>query len=301
MDLQRIDLNLMVAFEALMAERSVSAAATRLGISQPAMSGALGRLRSLFDDALFVRSGRAMLPTVRAIELEARIAQALAQLRAALEPPARFDPATSRRVFTVSGGDYATMVVLPLLAAHLAKAAPHVDLRFRFVEKDTIFDLLDTDALDLALGVYPDPPKRLCLQPLFQERFICLARRGHPGLRDGMTLDAFVSLPHLLVTERGDAIGAVDEALAKLGLERRIMLTVPHVLVVPSVLPHSDLIASVGARAGSMAARAAPIDIFELPISLPSWRLSMLWSRQRTGDLGLAWLRDVLLRIGARA
>jgi DNA-binding transcriptional LysR family regulator len=255
----------------------------------------------LFDDELFVRSGRAMLPTVRALELEAQIAPALAQLRTAMEPPSRFDPASSRRVFTVSGGDYAAMVILPLLAAHLAEAAPHVDLRFRFVEKNTTFDLLDTDALDLALGVYPDPPKRLCLQPLFEERFVCLARRGHPGLRDGMTLEAFVALPHLLVTERGDASGAVDEALAKLGLERRVKLTVPHVLVVPSVLPRSDLIASVGARVGDMAARAAPIDVFALPVSLPSWRLSMLWSRQKAGDLGLAWLRDVLLRIGAQA
>ena len=120
MDLQRIDLNLLVAFEALLAERSVSAAAQRLGVSQPAMSSSLSRLRSLFDDALFVRAGRSMLPTERALEVQAPVAQALAQLRAALEPRAPFSPATSRRVFAVSGGDYATMVILPHLAAVLA-------------------------------------------------------------------------------------------------------------------------------------------------------------------------------------
>ena len=298
MDLQRIDLNLMVAFEALMAERSVSAAATRLGVSQPAMSSTLGRLRSLFDDALFVRSGRVMLPTVRALQLEAQVGQALAQLRAALEPQAPFVAARSRRVFNVSGGDYATMVILPRLAALLAEEAPGVDLRFRFVEKDATFDLLDSDKLDLALGVFPDPPKRLGLQALFDEKFVCIARRGHPGLRGGMTMDAFIAAPHLLVTERGDAVGAVDEALGKLGLERRVALTVPHVLVVASVLPNSDLIATVGERAGRMFAQVAPLEVYETPGSMPPWRLSMLWSRQRTGDLGLTWLRDTLARTG---
>jgi DNA-binding transcriptional LysR family regulator len=283
-----------------MAERTVSGAALRLGVSQPAMSATLARLRLLFDDELLVRSGRTMLPTVRAVQIETQVAQALAQLRTALQPPSRFDPATSRRVFNVSGGDYATMIILPLLAAHLAEAAPFIDLRFRFVEKDATVDLLDADQLDLALGVYPKPPKRLCLQPLFEERFVCVARRGHPGLRDGLTLASFIALPHLLVTERGDATGAVDEALARLGLTRHVKLTVPHVLVVASVLPGSDLIASVGARAARMFARAASVDIHEPPVSLPAWRLSMLWSRQKAGDLALAWLRDVRVGIGSK-
>jgi DNA-binding transcriptional LysR family regulator len=299
MDLQRIDLNLLVAFEMLVAERSVSAAASRLGISQPAMSSTLGRLRALFDDELFVRSGRTMLPTVRAMQLAEQVSQALAQLRTALEPQARFDPGTSRRAFNVTGGDYATMVILPHLAACLAEEAPAVDLRFRFVEKDTTFGLLDTDRLDLALGVFPDPPKRLGLQALFEERFVCLARRDHPVLGDGLTLDKFASLPHLLVTERGDSTGAVDEALARHGLARRIALTVPHVLVVPSVLSRSDLVATVGARAARMFAQAAPLSIHETPVEIPKWRLSMLWSRQKAGDLGLAWLRDVMSRIGS--
>jgi DNA-binding transcriptional LysR family regulator len=300
MDLRQIDLNLMVAFEALMEARSVSGAAVRLGISQPAMSGALARLRTLFDDALFVRSGQVMLPTVRAMQLETQVALGLVQLRAALEPPVAFDPATSRRVFNVSGGDYATMVILPRLAAHLARTAPFVDLRFRFVEKDATVALLDADELDLALGVYPRVPKRLRLQSLFEERFVCIARRGHPDLQDGMTLDAFVKLPHVLVTERGDATGVVDEALATLGLERHIKLTVPHVLVIPLVLPGSNMVASVGARAGRLFARNASVEIHELPFGLAPWRLSMLWSRQKASDLGLAWLRTTLVKVGSQ-
>ena len=223
----------------------------------------------------------------------------MARLRSALQPPGAFDPATSRRVFNVSGGDYAAMVVLPRLAARLAETAAHINLRFRFVEKDTTFEWLDSDALDLALGVYPGPPKRLCLQPLFEERFVCVARKGHPALRRGLTIEAFTKLPHLLVTERGDGVGAVDDALAKLGLGRRVQLTVPHVLVVPSVLPGTDMIASVGARAARLFAGAAPLEVHELPLNLPTWRLSMLWSRQRTGDVGLDWLRTTLTEIGA--
>ncbi len=300
MDLQRIDLNLMVAFEALMAERSVSAAAARLGVSQPAMSRALAALRSLFGDALFVRSGRAMLPTVRAMQLQGQVSQALAQLRAALQPQGPFDAQASRRVFSVSGGDYAAMVILPQLAARLAQDAPSVDLRFRFVEKDATFDLLDGDELDLALGVFPNAPKRLCLQPLFNETFVCVARQDHPALLNGMTLEAFIGLPHLLVTERGDAVGAVDDALGRLGLERRIALTVPHVLVLASVLPNSDMVATTGARAAQLFAKAAPLALHPVPVSLPPWQVSMLWSRRKAGDLGLAWLREVLTRIGVR-
>lgn len=300
MDLQRIDLNLMVAFEALLAERSVSAAAQRLGVSQPAMSSSLGRLRSLFGDALFVRSGRIMLPTERALQVQAPVAQALAQLRAALEPRAPFSPASSRRVFAVSGGDYATMVILPHLAASLAKQAPLVDLRFRFVEKPATLDLLASDDLDLALGVFPDPPKRFGQERLFDETFVSIVRDGHPGLANGLSLEAFVTWPHLLVTERGDAQGAVDEALGRQGQERRVALTVPHVLVVPSVLASSDLIATVGARVARLFVRHAALAICDTPVAMPPWRMSMLWSRQRDGDPGLAWLRKILARIGAQ-
>jgi DNA-binding transcriptional LysR family regulator len=299
MDLNRVDLNLMVAFEALMAERGVSAAALRLGLSQPAMSAALQRLRALFGDALFVRAGRVMLPTVRAVELEGQIGQALAQLRGALAPRAPFDPKTSRRAFTLSGGDYASMIILPRLAAHLAAAAPGLDLRFRFVEKQNVISLLDTGMLDIALGVFPEPPKRLGIQRLFEEYFVGLARRDHPGLQAGMTIDAYTAAAHLLVTERGDAVGAVDEALARLGRERRIALTVPHVLVVPAILTRTQLVATVGQRVARAFAQEAALTMFAVPVIMPTWNLTMLWSRQRAGDQGLEWLRAVLVEVCA--
>jgi DNA-binding transcriptional LysR family regulator len=193
------------------------------------------------------------------------------------------------------------MVILPHVAAALAREAPAVDLRFRFVEKDLIPGLLDSGALDLALGVFPSPPKRLGLETLFEERFVCVARRDHPGLRAGMTLDAFTALSHVLVTERGDAVGVVDEALSRQGLARRVALTVPHVLVVPYLLPRSDLVATVGSRAAALFMRTGALTVYDAPLDIPAWRLSMLWSRQKAGDPGLTWLRKVLSGICARA
>jgi DNA-binding transcriptional LysR family regulator len=301
MDLQNIDLNLMVAFEALMAERSVSGAAARLGVSQPAMSATLARLRSLFDDELLVRTGRDMLPTSRASDLAGPVGEALAKLRVAIEPRACFDPASSRRSFTLSGGDYAATVLLPQLATRVRDEAPHIDLRFRFVEKDQIFELLDSDAINLALGVYPAPPKRFVLRGLLEERFVCVARRDHPALQGGLTREAFVAVPHVLVTERGDATGAVDDALRRHGLERRIALTVPYVLVLRSLLPDSDFIATIGLRAAKILMTSSRLTLYEPPIDLATWRLEMLWSRQQDSDTGLKWLRDAISSIAANA
>jgi DNA-binding transcriptional LysR family regulator len=296
MDLQRVDLNLMVAFEALMAERSVSAAALRLGISQPAMSGSLARLRSLFADSLFVRAGNTMLPTTRAMALAEPVGRALAALRAAVQPPGGFDPATASRTFRISGGDYAATVLLPALTASLRTSASGVDLRFRFIEKDQVLGLLDAGVLDLAIGVFPDIPKRFAARALFQERFVCVAARGHPALARGLTLNTFAALPHVLVTERGDAVGAVDEALRARGLERRVALTIPYVLPLRELLPGSDLVATVGARVGRILATSG-LALHEPPLPLAPWPLCMAWSRQQDADPGLSWLRALLFSV----
>ena len=199
----------------------------------------------------------------------------------------------------MSGGDYAAMVILPRLAAFVAAEAPGVDLRFRFVEKDQVDGLIDTGGLDLALGVFPNAPKRMALQAVFEERFVCVAARHNPGISGELTLAAFVALPHLLVTERGDAVGAVDEALARQGLRRRVALTVPHVLVVPAVLPGSTMVATVGARVARMFAASAALAVHDTPVQMPAWRLSILTARQKAGDSGLEWLRQAIARIGA--
>jgi DNA-binding transcriptional LysR family regulator len=300
MNIAAVDLNLLTAFEALMRERTVSGAAQRLGVGQPAASHALARLRSQFGDELFVRQGRTMAPTARALALADPIDRALAAAREALEQVAPFDPATSRRTFTLSGGDYALSTVLPRLLAAVRRAAPEVNLRFRFVEKTQIEKLLDDGSLDLALGVFPDPPKRFDIRPVFEERFVCVARRDHPAFAGGLTLESYAAAPHLLVTERGDDIGVVDEALALTGLTRRIALTVPSVLVVRRLLLESDLIATIGQRVADGFAQDPALTAAAPPVPIAPWRLHLLLRRRAQPDPGLAWLISLIIE-GDRA
>jgi DNA-binding transcriptional LysR family regulator len=295
MNIDRADLNLLRAFDALLSERSVSRAAVRLGIGQPAASNALARLRSLFEDELFVRDGRTMVPTPRALELAEPIGRALAAAREALEPPS-FDPARAKRVFTLSAGDYALATILPDLVHQVRQTTAAVDLRVRFVEKDRAFDFLDDGRIDLALGVFPEAAKRFCLRTAFEEQFVCLMRRDHPLLRAGLTVESYAAASHVLVTERGDERGVVDDALAALSLKRRIALTVPNVLVIGRVLLGSDLVATTGARMARIFAADPGLALVQSPIAMPPWRMHVAWLRRRQRDAGLAWLLQMVER-----
>jgi DNA-binding transcriptional LysR family regulator len=292
-----LDLNLLVAFEALMQERSVSGAATRLGLGQPAASHALARLRAQFDDELFTRQGRTMVPTARAIALADPIGRALAAAREALQPASPFDPATSRRTFTLSGGDFAMSTILPGLIAALRTTAPNVDLRFRFLEKDQVEKRLDDGTLDLALGVFPAAAKRFETRQVLQERFVCVARREHPVFAGSFSAQAYAAAPHLLVTERGDDVGVVDEALAALGLRRRIVLAAPSVLMVRRLVRGSDLVATIGARVAAGFAGDPELRVAPPPLDLSAWRLQLLIRRARPLDSGLAWLISQILAV----
>jgi DNA-binding transcriptional LysR family regulator len=299
MNMADVDLNLLTAFEALMRERSVGGAALRLGVGQPAASHALARLRVLFADELLRRQGRVMVPTPRALALAEPIGRALAAAREALEPVAAFDPATARRVFTLSGGDYVLSTIAPGLIAAVRGGAPNVDLRFRFVEKTQIEKLLDEGVIDLALGVFPNPAKRFEMRQIFEEHFVCVARRDHPVFQGGLDLAGYAAAPHLLVTERGDDFGAVDEALARVGLTRRIALTVPSVLAVRRLLLGSDLIATIGERVAGGFAQEPRLALAATPLALPPWKLSLLSRRGPQPDAGLTWLIGLILRTGA--
>jgi DNA-binding transcriptional LysR family regulator len=298
MNMSGFDLNLLIAFDALKQELSVSGAAARLRIGQPAASHALSRLRAQFGDELFTRQGRTMVPTARAIALWEPIGRALAAARESLEPVTPFDPASSRRTFTLSGGDYAMSTVLPGLMALLRKSAPNVDLRFRFIEKGQVEKCLDDGTLDLALGVFPDAAKRFEARQVFEERFVCVARGDHPVFADGLSLQAYADASHLLVTERGDDFGAVDEALASVGMRRRIVLTVPSVLVVRRLLLASDLIATIGERIALGLGADPALVAARPPVAMPSWRLQLLTRRRKPEDSGLRWLISNILHVG---
>jgi DNA-binding transcriptional LysR family regulator len=302
MQLASLDLNLLLAFEALFEERSVTAGARRLGIGQPGMSAALSRLRKRLGDELFVHVRGEMRPTAKAAEMAPGIAAALAQLRRTLEASVAFDPAAATRSFAVGSPDYTTLVLLPALAAHVGQRAPGVDLRVIGYEKGTVPEMLDKGELDVALGVFPDPPERAVVKPLFRERFVGIARAGHPAIHDGrIEVARFAALLHALVTTKRDATGALDEALARHGLRRRIALTLPYALALPAVLQGSDLIAAVPSRLADRVLCDGALQRFELPVETPAWTVAMLWPASARNDQGAAWLRETIVACAGSA
>ncbi|BDG73531.1 LysR substrate-binding domain-containing protein [Roseomonas fluvialis] len=301
MRLADFDLNLLLAFEALLAERSVTLASRRLGIGQPAASAALARLRGLLHDPLFLRGPEGMRPTPRALELAPGIAAALAELRRTLEPVARFDPAVATRRFALASTDYTSLVLLPTVAAAIGRAAPGVDLQVVGYAKDDVPALLARGALDAALGVFPEPPGAAVMTPLFAEAFVGVARVGHPALVDGaVALPAFCAASHVLVTTRRDRTGEVDAALSARGLVRRVALTVPHMLALLGVVAESDLVGAVPMRVAARLARPMGLAVFTLPVAVATWRVTMLWPAAAREDQGAAWLRGVVREAASR-
>ena len=298
MDVAGFDLNLLKAFDALYAERHVTRAGQRIGLSQPAMSGALTRLREVFNDELFVRSPTGMQPTPRADDLAGPISSALRLMRSVLQDDG-FNPATADHIVTVAMTDYAAFVLLPPLLARLAVEAPHLDVRVRGIfGKDEVVDLLDSGEVSLALSVPVDSSARILTRPLLREGFACIARPGHPAFAKGANIEAFAAAPHLLVSPEGDRAGLVDRRLAAIGLSRRVVLSLPQFLVAPFVVADTDLIATLAARvARRFAAADLGIIVHEPPIALSDWALAMMWHRRVDDHPATVWLRDCIAGI----
>jgi DNA-binding transcriptional LysR family regulator len=294
MNFRGFDLNLLLAFEALADTGSVSRAAQRLGIGQPAMSAALARLRRLTGDRLFERTGQRMEPTARATGLMPGIAAGLAQLRVTLAEQVDFDPASATRTFTVASTDYTTAVILPPLAAWLQDHGPRIDLRFSSYDKQDVPELVARGAVDLALGVFEPLPADAVRTQLWTERFVGVARKDHPVLRD-LTPETYAAANHALISVRKDARGRIDQELEALGLCRRIAVVLPHMLALQPVLLASDLIATLPVRIAA-SFRQAGLATFELPIVTRVWEVEMLWRPSARTDQANRWLRQAVSR-----
>ncbi len=299
-DLAQIDLNLLVAFESLFEERSVTLAAQRLHIGQPAMSAALARLRILFDDKLFIRVKQEMQPTAVAIAIAPGIFTALNQVRQTLQSSQHFVPASALREFKIASPDYMSFVIISKLIAHCQAAAPNLNFRTLEFEKDKVGELLEKGYADLALGVFPNPPQQVMCVPLFQEHFVGIARKNHPAFQQKtiqqktISIEDFINLPHALNTIRRDAVGEIDRVLATQHLQRRVILTVPHMMVLPSIVASTELIAAIPSRTAHYFSGLDNIEVFELPIKIPTWTVSMMWSKLSDQDDASAWLRHTL-------
>lgn len=291
-----IDLNLLVLLRALLAEQSVTRAAKRVGLSQPATSHALKRLREHLGDPLFIRSGRELVPTPRALALREPIERALAGLERALASPRPFDPATARRSFTIGTTDYGQLVLLPRMLERLTSVGPTIDVRVRDHADRSLSDWLAEEGNDVIIGplgsaAKPDVRHR----KLFTERFVSLVRNGHPRVKGRLTLKTFASLRHAFVAPRGTRGGAVDDALRVRGLERRVALLIPHFLVAPQVIARSDLIVTLGERVARSFAEQLPLQVLSPPLSLPTFDVSLIWHAKMDADPAHAWLRDFIV------
>lgn len=297
-DLTRLDLNLLVVFDALMQERHVGRAAVRLSLSQSATSHALGRLRAMFDDPLFVRHPRGIEPTVRGRALAQPISDALTQLRQIVSPQSPFDPATLRRTFTVAAHDYALAVLAPALVADVRAQAPGVDLRFISVAPLAIVDGLDRGEIDFALGGFIDvTAERVARTLLFTDRFVGVARRDHPCVSARrMSLDDFTALPHVVMSVDRQLRSDVDRELGALGLTRRIAVTVPNFHALPYAVEDSDVIGVLPERLALRIPEHRAVDLFELPIDVDAVTCSMLALKPLIEQPEITWLNALLTR-----
>jgi DNA-binding transcriptional LysR family regulator len=292
MNLAAVDLNLLNAFDALVAERNVSRAAARIGVSQPAMSNALSRLRALFGDELFVRAPQEMRPTPRALELAGPIGEALQNLRAALARPKQdFAAETSTRLFTIAASDNCDFALAPAIVA-LRERAPGITLDIVIAGRTAALDRIDEGIFDLAIGRLARIPQRYFSAALYDERCVCVYNRNVHKFANGLTLDLFASLPHLHVTH--DTTEFVDIELATHGLARRRAVTVPNFALVPYALEHSDLLAVVGARIAHRFAALPWIGVEDLPVAHEPWTISAVWGKAQDLDRGVVWLREQL-------
>lgn len=307
MNFRNIDLNLLRIFVSLERYRNVTYAAEGLGLSQPAVSAALARLRNQLGDPLFVRVGNGMAPTPRAEAMAPAIADALQRLENALTETETFQPETATMTFTLLGADFFSMRLMPPLAAALAEEAPSVTMRFLDSAHGNFVELLETGAIDLALEQPTDVPSWVSKALLFPSPFKIVASPGNPairkaGLRSGDTLpiELFCSLPHALRTTDGSMSGMTDAALARAGYKRRVALAVPHFDAVLQVVARSNMISSVPEQLIAEENWSTDLMVFEAPIEIPTPNMQLYWHSRLDRASSHVWFRNRVLTEVAR-
>ena len=298
MNIRSVNLNLLVAFDALYAEQSVTAAARRAGVTQPAMSNTLSQLRALFDDALFVRHRTGLTPTARAKQLAEPIRQGLKLLEGALSAPS-FEPAISERRFVIAASDYVELVLLPALLRRLAKEAPGVRLQLKPWSLHEAPPELARGEIDLMLGFYDKLPPHHHEQLLFEDEYVCVVRRRHPTVKSKLSLAQYCALSHVLVSSRSDSPGSVDRALALLGKKRAIGARVSHFMTVPVLIAQTDFVAALDRRVAEVFATPLGLKLFPPPLKLPKGSVGQVWHDQQHTDPAQRWLRSVIAEVAA--
>lgn len=299
MNLNAVDLNLLVVFDALVSERNVSRAAERLGVTQPAVSHALKRLRHLFKDDLLTRGPHGMQPTGRALSLYPAVQSVLADVQSIVSTGKVFHPATTSHTFRLSMSDAMSVEALPLIMRHIRREAPNIDLVISTSGPQDSCRRIADDDVDLAIGVFPHVPKELGSAALYRDELICIADRRNKRLKNRrMELEAYLDSPHVTVARNRDSGIQVDEILDLMGIARRIVVAVPHYLSVPALIRGTDLVALSRKRLLSVFRMSSELVVFPvpLPMKVPDLEFIQIWHKRYERDPGHRWLRDLVLR-----
>lgn len=288
-----LDLNLLTALEALLAERNVTRAARRLNLSQSALSAQLARLRVLLGDPLLLPAQRGMIPTQRALDLQEPLHRALEQVRAVVAVGTAFDPATSALTVSIAATDYIQYAVLMPLVVALTREAPGMRLAFRVLDAAALPSQMERGEVDMALMTPDTVPDHLRLRPLFEERYVAVVRHGHPGVGAVLDLENFCALGHILVSPDGGGFsGATDAALAAHGRARRVAVSAASFLIVPEMVERSDLIAMVPERL--VRDRGDRLRVLEPPLPVPGFAIALAWHDRSNAHPAQRWLRSRL-------
>lgn len=297
MNLNTIDLNLLVAFDVLISECSVSRAAQKMSVTQPAASHALKRLRYMLKDELLFRGPRGMQPTPRALSLHPLVQSVLANVHSILSSTIAFDPAQTRRTFRLSMSDAMSVEALPQIVQRIRAEAPQVDLVISTSGPQESCQRIADDKIDLAIGVYPHVPKNLLSRELYRDTLICVADKRNKKLKNGrLDLKSYLESPHVTVAPNRDTGIQLDEILDSMGIPRRIVAAVPHYLSVPALIRGTDLVAHTRRRLLSVFRTTADLVVFPvpLPMKVPELEFIEIWHERYDGDPGHRWLRDLV-------
>jgi DNA-binding transcriptional LysR family regulator len=298
-DIRSLDVAMLRTFDALMRERSVSRAAARLFLSQPAVSASLNRLREVFDDPLFRRTGHGVTPTPRALAMAAQVEKLLGELSALVAGDADFDPATSNRVFRIAGSDFPSQRFLPPLAQRLADAGSAVRIVWQPPGAGSLAERLERGELDLAVVARVQMNEGVESATLYEDAYVHAVRAGHPRADEAPTLQRFCEIPQVFLGYGTSVLDdLIDATLARQGLRRRVQVAVTSFAQIVHLLEHSDHAAVLGSRvAASFGDR---LRVQPLPFELPRYRALVCWPSRTGHDAGLRWLRDQLLQIAAQ-
>lgn len=303
MNFAAVDLNLLRVFDAMMLELSTVRAGERVGLSQPAVSSALGRLRHIIGDELFVRDGNRMVPTARALQLKEPVRAALQQMEEALATAAGFDPATSRQTFVVLGSDYFSTLLMPPLARQVVPEAPSVTVQMLDYPSGEVMGLLSEGGIDAAVDREMDPPEWIMRRTLFNSYLLCVTAKDHPVLKrhrikPGARIPAevFCEIPHVMLSMDGGKTGTVDTTLKEHGLTRTVAMTVPHFQAVALAAASSTLLASLPVHFAHHAAALLPLEIYLPPFDPPKMAVCLFWHKRFDKDAANAWLRGHIER-----